>query len=254
MEPSPDYLGANRAYWETRHEDEVKLAKNRWSAEEPVWGTFAIPESVAGFFPESFDGLHTVELGCGSGYVSAWMARRGAKAIAIDPTTSQLRIARSSQKEFGLEFPLVQAAGESTPFADGSFDFAISEYGAAIWADPYRWVPEASRLLRPGAQLIVLRGSTLVLLCLPDEEFAPATEHLHRPQFGMHRLTWPDDPSTEFHLPHGDWIRLLRSCGFDIEDLIELRPPEGSVNAYGITTLEWARRWPCEEVWIVRKR
>ena len=37
-----------------------------------------------------------------------------------------------------------------------SFDLAISEYGAAIWADPYKWIPEAARLLRPGGQLIFL--------------------------------------------------------------------------------------------------
>jgi len=32
----------------------------------------------------------------------------------------------------------------------------ISEYGASIWCDPYRWIPEASRLLRPGGDLVFL--------------------------------------------------------------------------------------------------
>jgi hypothetical protein len=30
------------------------------------------------------------------------------------------------------------------------------EYGAAIWCDPYRWIPEAARLLRPGGELLFL--------------------------------------------------------------------------------------------------
>ena len=41
--------------------------------------------------------------------------------------------------------------------------------------------------------------------------------------FGMHRIDWPDG-STNFYLAHQDWIRLLRRCGFEIEDLVQLRP------------------------------
>ena len=41
----------------------------------------------------------------------------------------------------------------------------------------------------------------------------------------MYRFAWPDDPSVDFHLTHGDWVRLLRRHGFTIEDLIELRAP-----------------------------
>ena len=73
------------------------------------------------------------------------------------------------------------------PLPDASFDLVVSEYGASIWADPYRWIPEAARLLRPGGELVFLRNSTLVILCSPDEDVA-AVETLQRPQFGMHRF------------------------------------------------------------------
>lgn len=66
----------------------------------------------------------------------------------------------------------------------------------------------------------------------------------------MHRFEWPDDPGVEFHLSHGDWIRVLRSNPFEVTDLAEIRPPEGSKTRY--PTLEWSRRWPCEEVWKAR--
>ncbi len=69
----------------------------------------------------------------------------------------------------------------------------------------------------------------------------------------MHRFEWPDDDSVEFHLTHGDWIRLLRRTGFEIENLIELQPPAGATTRYPFVTLEWARRWPCEEVWVARR-
>lgn len=75
-----------------------------------------------------------------------------------------------------------------------------------------------------------------------------------RPAFGMHRVDWPGDAGVEFHLSHGDWIRLLRSSGFEIENLVEVRPPADATTRYPFVTLEWARRWPCEEAWRARKR
>ena len=52
----------------------------------------------------------------------------------------------------------------------------------------------------------------------------------------------------------GSWIRLLRRSGLEIEDLIEVRPPETATTRYPFVTLDWARQWPCEEVWKARKR
>ena len=146
----------------------------------------------------------------------------------------------------------MRAPAEHLPFADNTFDMAISEYGAAIWADPTLWIPEAARVLRPGGELVFLGTSALLMLCVPDTvEATPTAPALLRQQFGMHRVTWCDGV-VEFHLSHGDMIRLLRASGFEVLDLIELRPAEDAVTSYGFTTTEWARRWPCEEVWRAR--
>ena len=83
-------------------------------------------------------------------------------------------------------------------------------------------------MLRPGGQLIFLVNSVLLMLTIPDEDGQPAVEHLLRPYFGMHRFEWPDDDSVEFHLGHGDMIRLLRRCGLEVENLVELQPPPGA--------------------------
>jgi len=141
------------------------------------------------------------------------------------------------------------------PLASERFDLAITEYGASIWCDPYRWVPEAARLLRPGGRLVFLVNGTLLMLTMPDlEADGPATDRLVRDYFGIHRFEWPDDEAIEFHLGYGDWIRLLRSNGFEVEDLLEVRPPEDSTTRYPFVTLDWSRRWPCEEIWKARKR
>ena len=247
-----DYLRANVEAWEARHDDELVLGRRMWSSTEPSWGVFGVPESSLGILPADLGGAATVELGCGTAYVSAWLARRGARPVGVDPTPGQLRIARQLQAEYGLSFPLVLAPAEHVPLRTASFDLVISEYGAAIWADPHRWVPEAARLLRPGGELVFLGNSTLLMLCVPDVDGLPAGEGLVRPQFGMYRFEWPDDPTIEFHLSPGDWIRLLRANGFVVEALVEVRPQEGALSSYPFVTPEWARRWPCEEVWRAR--
>ena len=70
----------------------------------------------------------------------------------------------------------------------------------------------------------------------------------------MYRFTWPGDSTVEFHLGHGDWVRLLRANRFEIEDLIELRPLEAALTEYKFVTTAWASRWPCEEVWRARRK
>jgi SAM-dependent methyltransferase len=203
--------------------------------------------------PDDVGGLDVIELGCGTAYVSAWLARRGARPVGIDNSQAQLSTAKRFQREFGLEFPLLHGNAEEVPYPDRSFDLAISEYGASIWCDPYSWIPEAARLLRPAGGLIFLVNGVVLMLCAPDEEDAPATDRLLRPYFGMHRFEWPDDESVDFHLPHGEMIALLRGSGFVVEQLTEIRPPDGSTTHYPFVTLEWAQRWPCEEVWKARK-
>jgi hypothetical protein len=91
------------------------------------------------------------------------------------------------------------------------------------------------------------------MLCVPDHMGEAASDRLLRNHVGMHRFAWPDDPTIEFHLGHGDWIRLLRGCGLLVEDLIEIAAPAEATSRYDFVTAEWARRWPCEEVWRARK-
>src|SRR4029077_6510066 len=170
-----------QAAWESRAGSEILLAQSAWS-ENPCWGIFHIPDEDGGIFTDALDGLDAVELGCGTGYMSAWLAQRGARPVGVDPTASQLRIARRMQSEYDITFPLVLAAGEQVPLRDGSFDLVISEYGAAIWADPYRWIVEAARLLRPGGELVFLCNSLLLMLCVPDVDEVPASDRLLRPQ------------------------------------------------------------------------
>jgi len=252
----PEHVKGNRAAWDVMAADYVENGEHAWAVSEPSWGIYSIPESEVGLLPASLSGFDTIELGCGTAYVSAWLARRGARPVGIDNSPKQLETARRLQAEHNLTFPLHLGNAEATPFADASFDLAISEYGASIWCDPYKWIPEAARLLRPGGELIYLVNGLLLMLCTSQDkenEDAAVTDRLERDLFDLYRFDWSDG-SVEFHLPHGKMIGLLRDCGFEIEALIELQAPEGATTRFPYVTTEWARRWPCEEVWKARKK
>lgn len=242
-----------REAW-TRYSVDFKEPGRRAWGGSPKWGIWNVPEAEVGMFgdPAELRGLRTIELGCGTGYVSSWLARLGARPVGLDLTPAQLANAREFQKEHGLEFPLVQASATAAPFADGSFDFAISEYGASIWCDPHAWLPEAARLLRPGGRLSFFRNHPLSVICSPD--VGVAEERLIRPWFGMNRVEFTPDEPLEYHLPTDAMFRLLRSIGFEVLHLQAIQAPEGQTTRFEYITAEWARRWPSEEAWVCRKR
>ena len=255
MSDLPEHVRRNRAAWDKWASEYEDAGEAAWANQTPTWGIWSVPETDLRILPDDLAGKDAIELGCGTAYVSAWLARRGAWVVGIDNSEAQLATARRLQRQHGLDFQLLHGNAEAVPYPDASFDFAISEYGACLWADPLRWVPEAARLLRPGGRLVFLVNSYLMALCTPEQNGVAATDRLLRPAFGLYRLEWPDEPGVEFHLSHGDWIRLLCRSGFEIEDLIEVRPTETTTTThYDFVTLDWAKQWPCEEVWKVRKR
>jgi SAM-dependent methyltransferase len=250
-----DYVARNREVWtktNAAYTDQSALAA--WQADDVTWGVFGVPEEDVGVLGD-VAGLDVVELGCGTAYFSARLAKLGARPVGVDVTPAQLETARRAMAETGIEFPLVEASAEDVPLADASFDLAISEYGASLWCDPTRWVPEAARLLRPGGRLVFLTNSMLAILCVPDEP-GYATEQLLRAQKDLRRITWSFEDGVEFFRGHGEWIDVLHDAGFDVERLVELYAPDGAKTHeyYDGATAEWASKWPAEDLWAARKR
>jgi SAM-dependent methyltransferase len=250
------HAALNRAHWDGMADEWVAMGERAW-VREPSWGVWSIPDTEVGLLPDDMTGLDAIELGCGTGYVSAWMTRRGARTVGIDVSERQLDTARRLAAEHGIDIEFVHGTAEQVERPDGSFDFAISEYGAAIWCDPYVWIPEAHRLLRPGGTLVSLGNSPLLMLCCPVDGSLPVTRRLERPYFGMYRFDWTDaidEPGgIEFNLPISDWFALFKRAGFDVVDYHELRAPSPDLpDSY--VPAAWSYDFPCEQVWVVRKR
>jgi SAM-dependent methyltransferase len=252
----PPHVRENRAYWDRTADHWVAAGERAWNAHDPYWGCWQLPEAELRLLPESMEGLDAIELGCGTAYVSGWMARRGARVVGIDNSERQLTTARRFAKQHGIPLTLHHGSAESVPLPNASFDFAISEYGAAIWCDPHVWIPEAHRLLRPGADLVFLGNSPLATICMPPSGDV-CEPRLHRPYFGLHRIDWSqveiEPGGIEFNLTISEWLRLFRDTGFEVVDYLELQVPSGSPDRFS-TPGSWACQWPAEQVWKLRKR
>ena len=256
-EQLPDYAVTARRLWtESNAKYTDANARESWAREQIAWGVFKNLESDVCILPD-MSGLEIIELGCGTAYFGAWLKKLGAKrVVGVDITPAQLDTARRMNEETGLGLEFIEANAEDVPLPAASFDLAFSEYGASIWCDPDRWIPEAARLLRPGGELVFMRNSDIQLVCSPDD--VRISEQLQRPLRAMKRLDWHEDGqvSTEFHLNHSDMFGLLKRTGFDVVDFRELYAPDDAVDHpfYDYVPAEWAKKWPAEEIWRARKR
>jgi SAM-dependent methyltransferase len=245
-----DEIAASRELW-TRANREYgdEHAVRAWAAEDITWGNFNVPEQELGVLGD-VRGLDVVELGCGTAYFSAWLARRGARPTGVDVTPAQLASARRCQDRFGIAFPLIEADAADVPLPSDCFDLAISECGASLCCDPARWLPEAARLLRPGGKLVFQTTTILVIMCSPGPD-GPARRELFHPQRQAHRLS-TSQAGIQFHSGHSVWIKILRGSGFLIDALHELyAPPDAPDHPYYTqASAEWARQWPAEEIWV----
>jgi SAM-dependent methyltransferase len=256
----PEHVSANRAMWDANAPAWVAAGERQWAAAAPSWGIWNLPDAGLELLHADMRGQQAIELGCGTGYISAWMARRGARVIAIDNSARQLDTARRLAAQHGLGDDAIRwlhGNAEHLPLPDACLDFAISEYGAAIWCDPHLWLPEAHRVLRPGGELVFLGNHPLAIVCTPLIG-APTAPALVRDWFTLHRIDWREveiNPGgVEFNLPTSAWFALFKRIGFEVLDYLELQNPDPTGNdAFG-STAGWSHRYPAEQVWKLRKR
>ena len=251
------HVTVNRDFWNASAPSWVTSGARGWAAEAPVWGNWNAPETELCLLPADMHDMHAVELGCGTGYVSAWMARRGARVTGIDVSAEQLATARRFMAEHGLEITFLEGNAEATGLPSDRFDFAISEYGAAIWCDPDLWLPEAHRLLRPGGRLVFLGSHPMALITVPPNG-APCERYLHRPYRDLTGADWTDveiDPGgIEFNRTISGWMALFARVGFDVLAYHELYAPREAEGERHSIPSAWARDYPAEQVWVLHRR
>jgi len=242
---SRDYERRNRDFWDADADNYQAVHGGALAAAALAWGIWRIREDELGVLGD-VRGLDVLEYGCGAAQWSVALTACGARVvIGLDQSAAQLGHAPRAVAR-------LQASGERTPFTNESFDVVFCDHGVMSFCDPVRVVPEAARLLRPGGLLAFCHSTPIKDVCDDGER---TTTSLHQDYFEMRRFDWQGEGTIDFQVPYGEWIRLFRASGLVIEDLIELRAPEQATTTFGdYVDPAWARRWPAEQIWKVRKR
>ena len=229
-------------------------AVHSWAQSDPSWGIWESLRSELGLLAD-VAGKDVLEDGCGTAYVSAWMKRRGAAPVGLDNSPPNWRRRGGCSASTIFTFRSFTVRQRHCP----------SRRRASTWSSP-NTEPRSGPTLTCGfprravcsarveSSFTSATGLFSWPACRRLDADLPAKHELLRDYFGMHRFEWPDDESVEFHLGYGDWIRLFRSHDLEVLDLLELRPSAGAETVYDFVSAEWARRWPAEQVWRVRKR
>jgi ubiquinone/menaquinone biosynthesis C-methylase UbiE len=171
--------------------------------------------------------------------------------MGLDLSLTHLRHAARLVHRSGLRVPLVRADAERLPFRDAAFDVVFCDWGAMTCCDPYRTVPEASRVLRAGGCLAFATTSPLRIVA-QNRRTNKIGRRLLYDYFDLRRVDYPRE--VDFALTYGDWVRLFRKNEFSIEALVETRPPSTARSLYlNRSESRWARHWPIECIWKVRK-
>ncbi|MBC5799491.1 MAG: class I SAM-dependent methyltransferase [Candidatus Eremiobacteraeota bacterium] len=126
-----------------------------------------------GYAPELYDALfaygldagqRVVDVGCGTGLVTAELARRGCSVTGVDCSEAMLAHARERVRPASFS----NARAECLPFGSASFDAATSAQ-AFHWFDQPQALVECARVVRPGGIVAIwwkglMRGDATRLL------------------------------------------------------------------------------------------
>ncbi|WP_029089131.1 class I SAM-dependent methyltransferase [Brevibacterium album] len=231
---------ANRSYWDGSAEEYLAEHGSFLGASEFVWCPEGVREDDIGLLGD-ITGRQVLDVGCGAGQCTRWLAEHGATATGVDLSSGMLeqasRLSRENPLREGSVPPtFLQADARSLPFPSGSFDIACSSYGALPFVkDADAVLAEAARVLRPGG-LWVFSVTHPLRWMFPDVpgESGLTVEYSYFDRTPYVELDASGEPAyAEHHRTMGDWIRLLVEAGFEITGLTEPEWPESNQLSWG---------------------
>lgn len=106
-----------------------------------------------------------LDVGCGTGQTTRDAARLASSgsALGVDLSSPMLKVARNRAEQEGISNTRFEHGDAQVhPFAESSFDVAISRTGAMFFGDPVAAFANIARALRPGGRLVLLAWQGLM--------------------------------------------------------------------------------------------
>ena len=251
-----DHVRHNRAFWDA-DADSYQAAHGDALAHAPLaWGAYRVPESELQVLGD-VAGRDVLELGCGAAQWSIALARPGR---ARRRPRRLARAARARPPRPRRRCRSCRRAASSCRSPTRRFDIVFCDHGAMSFCDPEISVAECARLLRPGraARVLLHAPAAVPHVGRRAASSRPASCRSTTRELGRMAL---EEGTIDWVLPPGEWIRVLRANGFEVEDLVELcaarrrdddlrrlRPAEVGAPLAGGMDLEGAPRAACEMI------
>ncbi|WP_454779548.1 class I SAM-dependent methyltransferase [Klebsiella michiganensis] len=158
-----------------------------------------------------FPQAHVLDMGCGAGHASFAAAGQVAQVTAYDLSSQMLEVVAQAARDKGFaNIATQQGYAESLPFADASFDVAISRYSAHHWHDVGQALREVKRVLKPGGVMIIMDvmspGHPVRDVWLQTVEALRDTSHVR-------------------NYSSGEWLTMASEAGLVINHLLTDRLP-----------------------------
>jgi 2-polyprenyl-3-methyl-5-hydroxy-6-metoxy-1,4-benzoquinol methylase len=224
-------------------------ARAAWNEGAAAWEAFV--ESGADYYRHAVhgpallsacgpvEGRDVLDLGCGQGFFSRELARRGARVVGVDLSDALVSCARrhEARQPLGVEYRVMSAAEVDRHWEPGSFDLVTACMALQDMADIGAALRSARAVLRPGGRLVFSvphpctdtpyrewerdqAGGKLALKVDRYFESGPAVCHWNMPRL---RYRW-DTPYWRHTL--AEWSALVAEARFLIRRLHEPRPGE----------------------------
>lgn len=187
-------------------------------------------------------GLRVLDVGCGSGYLSRELARRGASVVGVDISPRMIAHAMRLEADAseGIEYRVLDASALPADFDAGSFDMATSCLALQDMPDVPRVLGGVRTLLRPGGRFV----ASITHPCTDTQlrrweldadgakRWLCIDRYFDRGPLQYEWSGWGDEFTTEaIHAPLEDWVRWILESGFRLGGLQEPCPTEQAVRS-----------------------
>ena len=183
-------------------------------------------------------GKRVIDVGCGSGYLTAKLAYHASAVVGLDPSRGMIEVAK---REYGniskLKFVNESIERFSKNQDSGMFDAATSNMSLIT-------IPNLDEALRAVNSVLLPKGIFVINITHPcfynkhrryesAENFHYIVSHKQQGRFMISQdSNGLPSPTTHFHRPLQEYIKSLRDASFSIDQLVEPFPNPSIMKLY----------------------